>query len=131
MSWDGYLSQHIVGSGHVDKAIIIDQTGQAIWGKSSETQLSPEEMNKIAFAFNDSSNAEKEGITVEGRKYFFSKIDDLDNIPVLHCAKGKEGIIAAKCSQSILVSHYPESSPVGSVIDFIQGQAKHLIANSL
>ncbi|KAF3385989.1 Profilin [Talaromyces pinophilus] len=121
----------IVGSGHVDKAIIIDQTGQAIWGKSSETQLSPEEMNKIAFAFNDSSNAEKEGITVEGRKYFFSKIDDLDNIPVLHCAKGKEGIIAAKCSQSILVSHYPESSPVGSAIDFIQGQAKHLIANSL
>jgi hypothetical protein len=44
-------------------------------------------MNKIAYAFNDSSNAEKEGITVEGRKYFFSKIDDLDNIPVLHCAK--------------------------------------------
>ncbi|EEA19857.1 profilin, required for normal timing of actin polymerization in response to thermal stress [Talaromyces marneffei ATCC 18224] len=131
MSWDGYLSQHIVGSGHVDKAIIIDQTGQAIWGKSSETQLSPEEMNKIAFAFNDSSNAEKEGITVEGRKYFFSKIDELDNIPVLHCAKGKEGIIAAKCSQSILVSHYPESSPVGTAIDFIQGQAKHLIANSL
>lgn len=53
----------------------------------SITQLSPEEMNKIAFAFNNATTAQQEGITVGGTKYFFNKIDELDNIPVLHCAK--------------------------------------------
>lgn len=44
-------------------------------------------MNAIAYAFNNAQTAQEKGITVGGAKYFFSKIGELDNIPVLHCAK--------------------------------------------
>ncbi|KAL1962467.1 hypothetical protein VTN77DRAFT_9668 [Rasamsonia byssochlamydoides] len=131
MAWDGYINQNIVGGGYVDKAILFDLTGQSVWGKSAGIELTPEERNAIAFAFNNAASAQEKGITVDGNKYFFNKISDLDNIPVLHCAKGKEGIIAAKCSQSILVSHYPESVSAGNAVDFIQKQATHLIKNGL
>jgi profilin len=50
-------------------------------------QLSAAEMSQIASAFNNPASAQEKGITVGGNKYFFNKIDDLENIPVLHCAK--------------------------------------------
>jgi hypothetical protein len=43
-------------------------------------------MNAIAFAFNDATSAQNHGITVEDKKYFFNKIEDVENIPILHCA---------------------------------------------
>lgn len=33
------MSDSVVGSGHVDKALLIDQTGQAVWGKGSEVEV--------------------------------------------------------------------------------------------
>lgn len=44
-------------------------------------------MNAIAFAFNNAASAQENGIRVGGTKYVFNKIEDLANIPVLHCAK--------------------------------------------
>ncbi|QKX60227.1 uncharacterized protein TRUGW13939_07370 [Talaromyces rugulosus] len=130
-AWDGYLTEHVVGSGHVDKALLIDQTGQAVWGKGSEVEMTPQEMNSLAFAFNDASTAQKEGILVEGEKYILTTILDIDNIPIMHCPKGKQGIIAAKCTTSILVTHYNESTPAQSALSHVVGQAKHLIGYKL
>ncbi|CRG88617.1 hypothetical protein PISL3812_05648 [Talaromyces islandicus] len=131
MSWDGYLAQHVVGTGHVDKALIIDQTGQAVWGKGSEVEMTPEEMNNLAFAFNDATAAQTDGILVEGEKYVFTTVLDIENIPVMHCPKGKQGIIAAKCTKSILVTHYNESTPAQSALSHVVGNAKHLIEYDL
>lgn len=44
-------------------------------------------MNAIAFAFNNAASAQENGIRAGGKKYVFSKIADLSNVPVLHCAK--------------------------------------------
>lgn len=107
------------------------QNKRSTGGKSDGIQISPQEMNAIAFAFNNAQSAQENGIRVGGTKYVFNKIEDLGNVPVLHCAKGKEGIIAAKCTQSILVAHYPENVPYGNAIEFAQTQAQHLIKNGL
>lgn len=50
-------------------------------------QISPQEMNAIAFAFNNAESAQANGIYVGGTKYIFNKINEVENIPVLHCAK--------------------------------------------
>ncbi|KAL2001021.1 hypothetical protein VTN02DRAFT_2334 [Thermoascus thermophilus] len=131
MSWDGYIKDNIVKAGTVDQAVLIDQAGSAVWGKSEGFQISPQEMNAIAFAFNNAASAQENGIRVGGTKYVFNKIEDLANIPVLHCAKGKEGIIAAKCAQSILVAHYPENVPYGNAVDSVSSHATYLIKNGL
>lgn len=44
-------------------------------------------MNSIAFAFNNAESAQSNGIYVGGTKYVFNKIEDIQNVPVLHCAK--------------------------------------------
>lgn len=131
MSWDGYIKDNIIPTGQVDSAILIDLAGSSVWGKSEGIELSPQEMNAIAFAFNDASSAQSNGIHVGGTKYFFNKIEDIQNVPVLHCAKGKTGIVAAKCSKSILIAHYPENVPFGNAIDTVQTQATHLIKYGL
>lgn len=45
--------------------------------------------------------------------------------------QGKEGIIAAKCTSSILVSHFPETIPASKAVELVTQQAKYLIENNL
>lgn len=130
-AWDSYLNTNIATGSLVDKAIIIDQTGQAVWGKSSSIQLTPDQMKKIAQVFNDPTEAQGNGLHFESQKYIFNKIDDIENIPVMHSKSGKEGILAVKCKASILIAHYPANSSAGDAINFIHGQAKYLIQNNL
>ncbi|KAN0068682.1 Profilin [Elaphomyces granulatus] len=124
----GYINQNVI-SKLIDKAALIDESGASEWGQSGEIHLSPQEMAGITGAFKDPSSAQANGIHVGGIKYIYNKTEEVDKVPILHAAKGKEGVIAAKCSRSILVAHSPESAPIGSAISFIQVQAKHLIAN--
>jgi len=128
-AWDGYLSQNVTSKGLIDKAVLIDASGASEWGRSGSISLSSQEIAGITGAFNDASSAQQNGIHVGGTKYYFSKIEEVDKVPILHCAKGKEGILAAKCTRSILVAHFPETTPFGSGISFVQAQAKYLIAN--
>lgn len=37
--WNSLTKNSIVGSGLVDQAILIDQTGQSVWGKASDAQV--------------------------------------------------------------------------------------------
>ncbi|OKL62121.1 hypothetical protein UA08_02187 [Talaromyces atroroseus] len=130
-AWDSYLNANIATGTVIDKAIIVDQTGQAVWGKSSSIQLSADQMKKIALVFSDPSDAQGNGLHFESKRYVFNKIEDIENIPVMHSKSGKEGIVAAKCKASILISHYPENSSAGEAVNFIHGQAKYLIQNNL
>ncbi|KAJ9245044.1 hypothetical protein DTO271D3_5370 [Paecilomyces variotii] len=135
MSWDGYLNDHVVGS-LIDKAVVIDVTGAAVWAKSNGAQISPDEMKTFASAFSDKSKAEESGVSFGGSKYFFTKLEDLTHeslpertIPTLHVAKGKEGVVAAKCTQGILIAHYPEGVFFGDAIDAVVKNASHLVKN--
>ncbi|GAD92851.1 ankyrin repeat and socs box protein, putative [Paecilomyces variotii No. 5] len=135
MSWDGYLNDHVVGS-LIDKAVVIDVTGAAVWAKSNGAQISPDEMKTFASAFSDKSKAEESGVSFGGAKYFFTKLEDLTHeslpertIPTLHVAKGKEGVVASKCTQGILIAHYPEGVFFGDAIDAVVKNASHLVKN--
>ncbi|PCG97350.1 Profilin/allergen [Penicillium occitanis (nom. inval.)] len=130
-AWDGYLDANIATGSLIDSAMIVDHTGQAVWGKSAKIELTPEQMNAIAFTFNDPSNAQTHGLHFGSKRYVFNKIEDLQGIPVMLSKSGKEGIVAAKCKASILITHYPETATEGEVINFIFGQAKYLIQNNL
>lgn len=37
--WKSLTKNSIVGSGLVDQAILIDQTGQSVWGKASDVEV--------------------------------------------------------------------------------------------
>ncbi|KAL1854534.1 hypothetical protein Plec18170_004623 [Paecilomyces lecythidis] len=138
MSWDAYVNAHVVGS-TLDKAFLVDVTGAALWAKSTGAEISPDEMKSIANAFNDASGVREAGIFLSGNKYFFTQLDDVKDekslpgrsIPVLHAAKGKQGVVAAKCTSGIIIAHYPEGVVSGDAIDATVRHAVHLIKNNV
>lgn len=73
---------------------------------ATRMQISPQEMNAIAFAFNNAQSAQENGIRVGGTKYVFNKIEDLGNVPVLHCAKVT---IYHSSQPSLYAIHQPRS----------------------
>lgn len=50
----------------------------------SDDQLSPDQMKKIALVFSDPSDAQGNGLHFESKRYVFNKIEDIENIPVMH-----------------------------------------------
>lgn len=168
----------IVKGGLVDKAILIDMTGQSVWGKSAGIEVklrfmgmkrlrsvgltwlrfasflplkwprsllpstthprhsntaslseetstsSTRSMSSITFLCCTAPRYDLNSVKCSCRRRQYANLE-------LYPFQGKEGIIAARCSQSILVSHYPDTAPPGKSIDFVQNQAKHLIANNL
>ncbi|KAH7401110.1 profilin [Phaeosphaeria sp. MPI-PUGE-AT-0046c] len=108
MSWQAYVDQSLVGTGNIDKAVICDVNGQTTWASSPDFSLSAAEMSAIAASFNDKSETKAviaNGIKVNGEKYM--TIESTDE--ALKAKKGKEGIVAYKTTQALLIAHHPDS----------------------
>jgi len=104
MSWQAYVDQSLIGTGNIDKALIAGLDG-TIWAASAGFTIPPAELKVIIDSFEDKSDPKKviaEGIKVNGEKYM--TIDsDSDS---LKTKKGKEGLVAAKTVQAVLVGHH-------------------------
>jgi profilin len=106
MSWQAYVDQSLVGTGNIDKAVICDATGQTTWASSPGFSLAPAEMSAIAASFNDKSEPKgviSNGIKINGEKYMTIEASD----DSLKAKKGKEGIVAYKTAQALLIAHHP------------------------
>ncbi|KAF1948032.1 Profilin/allergen [Clathrospora elynae] len=100
MSWQAYVDQSLVGTGNIDKAVICDVTGQTTWASSPDFSLTAAEMGAIAASFNDKSETKAviaNGVKVNGVKYMTIE------------ATGKEGIVAYKTTQALLIAHHPDT----------------------
>lgn len=107
MSWQAYIDQSLVGTGNIDKAVICDVTGQTAWATSKDFSLTAAEMGAIAASFSDKSETKgvvANGVKVNGTKYM--TIESTDDS--LKAKKGKEGVVAYKTAQTILIAHHPE-----------------------
>ncbi|OAK97905.1 Profilin/allergen [Phaeosphaeriaceae sp. SRC1lsM3a] len=108
MSWQAYVDQSLVGTGNIDKAVICDVNGTTTWASSPDFSLSAAEMSAIAASFNDKSETKAviaNGVKVNGEKYM--TIESTDE--ALKAKKGKEGVVAYKTAQALLIAHHPDS----------------------
>jgi len=108
MSWQAYVDQSLVGTGNIDKAVICDASGQTTWASSPDFSLTAAEMTAIAQSFGDKSEPKAvivNGIKVNGVKYM--TIDATDDS--LKAKKGKEGVVAYKTTQALLIAHHGEN----------------------
>jgi len=105
MSWQAYVDQSLIGTGNIDDAVICDATGQTIWASSPNFKLPPAEMAAIAASFTDKSETKAviaNGIKIKGEKYMTIEASD-DSVKA---KKGKEGIVAFKTAQALLIAHH-------------------------
>ncbi|KAL5118074.1 profilin, required for normal timing of actin polymerization in response to thermal stress [Pleosporales sp. CAS-2024a] len=108
MSWQAYVDQSLVGTGNIDKALICDAGGQTTWASSPDFSLTAAEISAIASSFNDKSDPKAvitNGVKVNGEKYMTIESSD----DSLKAKKGKEGIVAYKTAQALLIAHHPDS----------------------
>jgi len=109
MSWQAYIDQSLVGPGNIDKAIICDAGGGAIWAESPGFTVSEDERKAIANSFSDKSDPKQvisNGIKISGVKYMTIEASD----DSLKAKKGKEGIVAYKTTQALLIGHHGEDA---------------------
>ncbi|OAL43596.1 Profilin/allergen [Pyrenochaeta sp. DS3sAY3a] len=108
MSWQAYVDQSLVGTGNIDKALICDVNGQTTWASSPDFSLTPAELSAIASSFADKGETKAviiNGVKVAGEKYM--TIESTDE--ALKAKKGKEGVVAYKTTQALLIAHHPDT----------------------
>ncbi|KAL8678520.1 MAG: hypothetical protein Q9186_005128 [Xanthomendoza sp. 1 TL-2023] len=105
------------------------------WGKKSpctladlpSLQVGPAEINTVATSFADNSDVKKvqsEGFHIATEKFFTIKSDDRS----LYGKKGKEGVVAVKTQQAILVAHYPDTVQPGAAATTVEQLGDYLIS---
>jgi len=104
MSWQAYVDSSLVGTGHIDKAAILDATGASVWATTAGFTVTPEEGKNLAAILNNTAGAQDkaraEGVHVAGARNVVLNILDRS----LYARQGKVGIIAVKTKQAILVA---------------------------
>ncbi|KAF2747310.1 Profilin/allergen [Sporormia fimetaria CBS 119925] len=106
MSWQAYVDQSLVGTGNIDKAVIVGLDG-TVWASTEGFSIPPAELKVILDSFDDKSDPKKvivEGLKVNGEKYMTISADE----DSLKAKKGKEGLVVAKTNQAVLIGHHPE-----------------------
>jgi len=79
MSWQAYVDQSLVGTGHVDKAAIFNAEGTSVWASSPNFKVTPQEMQEVVGAYKDTSTpkaVQSTGLHIAGQKYIVIKADD-------------------------------------------------------
>jgi profilin len=74
MSWQAYVDDQLVGTGHVIGASIIGHDGN-VWASKNLT-LKAGEGAKLVAGFKDSASILGGGVFVDGQKYLTIKADD-------------------------------------------------------
>jgi len=126
MSWQAYVDQSLVGTGHVDKAAIFNAEGNSVWASSPNFSVTPAEMQEVVGAYKDTSQPKKvqsTGLYIAGQKYIVIKADETS----LYGKKGREGVVIVKTKQAILITHYPEAIQPGTAANTVEKLGAYLV----
>ncbi|KAL8774559.1 MAG: hypothetical protein Q9209_000932 [Squamulea sp. 1 TL-2023] len=136
----------LVATGNVDKAAIFNSEGTSVWASSpgftvcavprfrefqdeparASNLVAPAEIKAVVASFADTSDVKKvqsEGFHIATEKFFTLKSDERS----LYGKKGKEGVVAVKTKQAILVAHYPETVQPGAAATTVENLGDYLI----
>jgi profilin len=126
MSWQAYVDQSLVGTGHVDKAAIFNAEGTSVWASSAGFNVTPQEIQEVVGAYKDNSTPKKvqsTGLHIAGQKYIVIKADDTS----LYGKKGREGVVIVKTKQALLITHYPETIQPGTAANTVEKLGAYLV----
>merc|ERR1711916_43119 len=125
MSWQEYVDSQLVGTGHVTNAAIVGLDG-SLWAASAGFNVTPQDGQSLAQAFNDASGIFSNGIHCGGVKYMTIKADNRS----IYGKKGAGGIACVKTNQAILIGAYDENIQPGQCATVVEKLADYLIENS-
>eukprot|EP00291_Cryptomonas_curvata_P014874 CAMPEP_0172151842 /NCGR_PEP_ID=MMETSP1050-20130122/476_1 /TAXON_ID=233186 /ORGANISM="Cryptomonas curvata, Strain CCAP979/52" /LENGTH=126 /DNA_ID=CAMNT_0012820037 /DNA_START=70 /DNA_END=450 /DNA_ORIENTATION=+ len=108
MSWQSYVDDQLLGTGHVHSASIVGLDG-SLWATSSNLQLSASEQSAIATAAANPSSVLGGKITLKGENFMVLRADD----SAIYCRKGNEGACICKTNQAVIIGIFGENQQAG------------------
>lgn len=84
--------------------------------------MTPDEVQKLLKAFDNADEAFSQGLKINGEKY--TVISNADN--VLRTKKGKQGLVAAKTLQALIIAHHPDSVLTNACSATVEQLAEYL-----
>lgn len=119
MSWQAYVDQNLVGTGHISKGAIFGLQGGK-WAASAGFNISDAEAASIVAGF---SGAGTGSYLIEGQKYMQLAASD----STINGKLGKDGFVAEKTGMAVIIGVYKEpqqpgnaSVAVGKLADFLK-----------
>ena len=126
MSWQEYVDNNLVGTGHVKKAAIVGHDGST-WATSAGFTVSTADAKKLLAAFSNPADVLANGIHLGSEKYMTIKTDDRS----VYGKKGATGIVSVKTGQAILIGVYDETIQPGQAATTVERLADYLIDNGM
>ncbi|KAI0890455.1 profilin [Annulohypoxylon maeteangense] len=127
MSWQAYVDTSLVGTGHLDKGVIISAAGDSVWATTAGFTIQPDEMKNLVNILAKTGDAEDKawsaGIHVAGERYVMTRSEDRS----VYARQGRTGIVIVKTKQAILIGHYGEAQQVGNATQTTEALADYLI----
>ncbi|KAJ1331611.1 Profilin [Microdochium nivale] len=126
MSWQAYVDDSLVKTGHIDKAAIVSIAGDSAWAATPGFTLTPGEMKALSDVYSNKASAEKaqaEGIYIAGDRYVVAQIEDR----LIYARKAKLGVLICKTKQAILVGHHGENMVAGNSRQTVEALADYLV----
>ncbi|KAK5998397.1 Profilin [Cladobotryum mycophilum] len=127
MSWQGYVDDQLVATGHVDKGALVSAAGDSVWAHSPGFEIKISELKAIVNIVSGDAKATSDayvnGIHVAGSKYTLTKVED----KTAFARSGKTGLVIAKTKQAVIVAHYGENQIAGSTSTTVQHLADYLV----
>jgi len=124
MSWQSYIDDQLVGSGHITKGALIGFDGST-WATSPGFTVSASEGAALVALFNNPPNAFASGITVAGNRYLGLKADQRS----IYGKKGTSGVVCVKTGQCVICGVYGEKQQPGSAVNAVEKLGDYLIEN--
>lgn len=121
MSWQSYVDDNMVGTGKITEGAIIGLDG-SVWAISSG--LSLPEAGTLVSAFADAAGVRAQGLTLAGRRHVVFKSDERS----VYGKAGKDGVVAVKTNQCVLVGFYKDPTQPGEATKIIEGLGDYLIS---
>ncbi|KAK6501115.1 profilin, required for normal timing of actin polymerization in response to thermal stress [Arthrobotrys musiformis] len=125
MSWQAYIDTSLVGTGNIDKAVILSAAGDSVWAVSPGFEVKPEEVKAIVANLGRSGNDSpffQTGIHIGGAKHI-NVTHDEDHV---YARQGKAGLVIIKTAQALIIAHHPETGDRFKAVDTTKALADYL-----
>jgi len=123
MSWQAYVDQQLIGTGHVKQGALVGLDG-SVWAYSAG--FNPGDTRKLVSQFANNQSVFSEGVNIGGIKYMGIRADARS----IYGKKGATGCVCVKTNQCVIVAIYNETIQPGSCTTVVEKLADYLIENN-
>ncbi|KAH6635398.1 profilin [Chaetomium sp. MPI-SDFR-AT-0129] len=127
MSWQAYIDDSLVGSGHIDKGSIVSLAGDSTWATTPGFSVGADELTNVIIPILNGKEeardkAYADGLYVAGERFVLTKVEGS-----IYARQGKKGVCIAKTTQAIIIGHHHEDAQAGNVTQTVEALKDYLV----